>query len=91
MRSASQPTGRSTTRSTTWASARSCDTPGRSSPNSRVPLIGMRNWLTDDHTSAMMIPTANISQTMGGARRADDSAIAGGASLAGSTGDGTRG
>ena len=29
----------------------------------------MRNWLIDDQASAMMIPTANMSHTMGGMRR----------------------
>ena len=31
---------------------------------------GMRNWLIDDQASPMMIPTANMSHTMGGMRPA---------------------
>jgi len=40
--------------------------PARSSPNSRVPRSGMTNWLTADHASAMITPSANIRRTIGG-------------------------
>src|SRR5688500_3899407 len=58
--SAIRPTGSSATRSTNWASMSRPDTPPRSSPNSRVPRSGSRNWLTDDQASASTMPTANI-------------------------------
>ena len=64
-RSAARPTGRSATRSTNCPSIRRPDTPPRSSANSRVPLSGTRNWLTEDQARARMMPTRNIVHTSG--------------------------
>src|SRR5258705_192702 len=75
IRSATQPTGSSTIRSTSCASESRPEMPARSSPNSLVPRSGITNWLTADQASAMTTPSANMRRTIGGTATARAGAL----------------